>query len=1770
MKRLFSNGWVFVLVMLMATGAFADRKVAPTAACDVCLKTSADGTLAVNWNAETIPSSSLRDEEAVYHDGSFEGQIGCGGGCGFSVRFTADIPIFLTGLTLFTQGGSATAAVVSIYTDAASGVAGPPTLPIGPNDGTALWESDPMDLTTIDDPVSQFDIVLDNLVLEAGDYYVVVWENSSGFLGIASDLQSNYLDRNWAYSANGWEMINDAVGGDPELVGNFGISALYLPQEITGSYMTVDTRNINFGVLQLDDGAVTTDVTIGNIGLDPFDVTAITIAGLDFSTALVTPVTVLADSFVVFDVTLTPSVEGGANGTYTITSTADNTQEIVVNATAMVFDGFPEYMIWNPAVSISGPAFVTAFGELGLTAIETPDLFIFGNPIDAEYSAVFVTLGIYSNNYVLQDSSAEVLALVDYANAGNPLYMEGGDTWAFDPETVLHPYFGVDGIADGGADLAFVAGQNLLAGMDYPYVGENSFMDHLGPLTPDAQIIHMNPADGAGCAIANLTPSMTSIGTSYEFGGLVDSAATKTELLTEYLDFFATPYTDVRPPVISGVTQFTFTLDTDGPYPVEAYIADNVEMDFAVIFYNSNGGAFSTASMSDLGDGIYSGDIPGHPVGSTVGYYIQAFDSEGNEGFSPEGSPDELYFFDVVSHLPPMFVEAISGLDGTIELSWLAPGTEAPALVECADYPIPSLPFNATGTNLGMGDDFDVAASDGEDVAYQLNVMVPSTYTISLLGGTDYDSKLEVFFDDCVTSTGYYNDDSGGLQSELVDVYLDPGTYLVVIDGFFGATGNYTLDIWEQTARRQSVVVAENDLSYEVAKLRAAGIEITPGVLSSSPGRYLRELRELTNFGVYRSEASPVLIEAENQIAVIDTLPMAYTDFPLINGTTYYYRITAIYDDGEAASSQVEGVPMNHAPMMPTGLVGTVDGVTDDISLDWNDNTDYDLAGYYVYRDGEYAATVTESEYTENLIDGAYTYVVSSFDTGAMESDNSERVQVLVGEVPPSELRADGFFDDHIELTWRVPGNPAPPLMPCADELIPSLPFVTNGSTVGMVDDFDVSGTDNEDYAYQLFMFEDGAIDITLCGPNIDYDAKVEIFNGDCDVILSTGYYDDDGPACDAAPGLIGPSEILGAFLPEGVYFVVVDGYSANAGNYDLTVTEAVAPRQFTPETTREMLKKLVLNNEMTRMEADAILATEESTPFAPVFIDNPYAQSDLRETTDLTHYNIYRDGGVIGTTTETIYNDAVEEDMPYFYQVTATYDNGEESAPTNLVEARANMAPGPPTNLNIEDVGHTVTMTWQDPLFNMDGSPCYDLEGLEIRRNGSLISTVDVFEWSFMDFSLPDGHYVYEISGFDEVPNHGASVSIEVWVGPKPVIVQVLTDNYPYESSWNVYNSSSEIVASIAAGDLTEAGVLYEWAIGLEPGTYLFEMLDTYGDGIFAPGYYQVMHGTNILVGPGGDFDTQEITPFVVESTILMGDMDGDGFLTILDVTRFIEIVTETGEDPTFDEMALMDMNGDGNYNILDVVMLIEEVLNMGGLAKDSPIIEDITATIAPLTLTNTREWQNIPVTVDCFEMVAGFQADLVFDPSIVELGIPVLADGNESVGVFSSVSGNTMRVLGIDLSGNMIDLASGLLMNVPVQVIDENATGAMDFAVEDLIISGPGGVEIVAECLVSIIDIGLPAPTEFSLQQNYPNPFNPTTNIRYDIAESGDAHLVIYNMLGQEVRALVNGNQDVGRYEVSWNGLDNSGQPVATGIYIYQLHAAGYSKTIKMAYIK
>ncbi|MDZ7332643.1 MAG: carboxypeptidase regulatory-like domain-containing protein [candidate division KSB1 bacterium] len=94
--------------------------------------------------------------------------------------------------------------------------------------------------------------------------------------------------------------------------------------------------------------------------------------------------------------------------------------------------------------------------------------------------------------------------------------------------------------------------------------------------------------------------------------------------------------------------------------------------------------------------------------------------------------------------------------------------------------------------------------------------------------------------------------------------------------------------------------------------------------------------------------------------------------------------------------------------------------------------------------------------------------------------------------------------------------------------------------------------------------------------------------------------------------------------------------------------------------------------------------------------------------------------------------------------------------------------------------------------------------------------------------------------------------------------------------------------------------------------------------------------------------------------------------------------------------------------------------------------------------------------------------------------------------------------------------------------------------------------------------------APKEFELAQNYPNPFNPTTTIRYALPVGSHVTLKIYNLKGEVVKTLVNGYQAAQNHQVVWNGDNDAGQRVAAGIYLYQLQAGNYRKTMRLILMK
>jgi len=94
---------------------------------------------------------------------------------------------------------------------------------------------------------------------------------------------------------------------------------------------------------------------------------------------------------------------------------------------------------------------------------------------------------------------------------------------------------------------------------------------------------------------------------------------------------------------------------------------------------------------------------------------------------------------------------------------------------------------------------------------------------------------------------------------------------------------------------------------------------------------------------------------------------------------------------------------------------------------------------------------------------------------------------------------------------------------------------------------------------------------------------------------------------------------------------------------------------------------------------------------------------------------------------------------------------------------------------------------------------------------------------------------------------------------------------------------------------------------------------------------------------------------------------------------------------------------------------------------------------------------------------------------------------------------------------------------------------------------------------------------PQEFALDQNYPNPFNPTTTIQYRLKENVHVNVSIYNIRGQLIATLVDRIQTAGSYSVRWNALDQFGQRVASGMYLYRIQAGDkFIQTKKLLLMK
>jgi glucuronoarabinoxylan endo-1,4-beta-xylanase len=141
-------------------------------------------------------------------------------------------------------------------------------------------------------------------------------------------------------------------------------------------------------------------------------------------------------------------------------------------------------------------------------------------------------------------------------------------------------------------------------------------------------------------------------------------------------------------------------------------------------------------------------------------------------------------------------------------------------------------------------------------------------------------------------------------------------------------------------------------------------------------------------------------------------------------------------------------------------------------------------------------------------------------------------------------------------------------------------------------------------------------------------------------------------------------------------------------------------------------------------------------------------------------------------------------------------------------------------------------------------------------------------------------------------------------------------------------------------------------------------------------------------------------------------------------------------------------------------------------------------------------------------------------------------------------------------------VSVSTTPVQNASVTFIESGDTSMKFSAITDT--SGNYQIGIVT----SIKSTNNYLPSKFELEQNYPNPFSNSTSIPYNLNVQSDVKITIFDILGRAIRKFTVGAQGVGSHSIVWNGMNNSGERVATGIYFYRIQAGGDSRVMKMVY--
>ena len=305
---------------------------------------------------------------------------------------------------------------------------------------------------------------------------------------------------------------------------------------------------------------------------------------------------------------------------------------------------------------------------------------------------------------------------------------------------------------------------------------------------------------------------------------------------------------------------------------------------------------------------------------------------------------------------------------------------------------------------------------------------------------------------------------------------------------------------------------------------------------------------------------------------------------------------------------------------------------------------------------------------------------------------------------------------------------------------------------------------------------------------------------------------------------------------------------------------------------------------------------------------------------------------------------------------------------------------------------------------------------------------------------------------------------------------------------------------------------------------------------------------------------------------SLIAGDPSPDGLVDVRDIVVLVNEILGSSELPTEGSVGFNIRNAATGDNpevitVTDAIAIANIILGIQPPSGKAIATGPVGVSLGSLVLMADGS-AAIPVLLDG-NGVAGLQASFSFDPSLMSVGTPVLADNTDGLMLDSRIENGTLQLIALSLSGQT--LTAGQAVLIPVTL---TGAGAANLTMTDLVASSVYAQTIPVQLGAIVQPVsgkGTAAPASFSLNAATPNPFNPATTISYEVPQSAHIQLTIYNLLGQEVVRLVDQVQAAGRYQITWNAVNGQGASVASGVYLYRLSSSsGYSDSRRMTLLK